>query len=196
MANVEKALITLDELMTTENERVEIITGERVEKVAAGATHHIIGRNIFRILDAYVSERGIGEVFFDGLHYLMNEPTTGIRNSLMPDVSFIRSPNLATDWNPARPYPGIPTLAVEVISPDDSAAQVQQKIRIYLDKGTEQVWVAYPKTRELVQYINDEVQTITTYSGVQPIAVDTLFPGLTLTPDDVFELPDWVGGST
>ncbi len=196
MADIEKALLNLDDLMSSENERVEVIVGERVEKVAAGATHHIIGRNIFLALHVYVKEHGIGEVFFDGLHYLMHEPTTGIRNSLMPDVSFVRNPTLPEDWNPARPYPGIPTLAVEVISPDDSAARVQQKVRVYLDKGTQQVWVAYPKTRELVQYLNDEAQTITTHSGSQPLAVDGLFPGLTLTPDDIFELPDWVGGST
>jgi len=42
---------------------------------------------------------------------------------------------------------GPPTLAIEVIAPDDRANDIQQKVSDYLAAGTTRVWIVEPKTK-------------------------------------------------
>jgi len=187
-------LMTLDELLALgEDARIEIINGEVVEKPMAGATHNVIVGNTFRVLDAHVLNEGIGTVFTDGLTYLMFSLAGGLKDSFMPDVSFVRNENFPLRWNPDNPHPGVPDLAVEVISPSETVEDVQTKLRTYLEKGTEQVWIMYPKTREIHQYRRDNNPEIRIYraSRLEAINAESLFPGLQLTTDDIFKLPTW-----
>ena len=50
-------------------------------------------------------------------------------------------------------YINIPAdLAVEVVSPNDLANEVEEKVRLYLDHGFEEVWVVYSTTRTVYVY--------------------------------------------
>jgi Uma2 family endonuclease len=80
-------------------------------------------------------------------------------------VSFIRLENIPADWDLEKPHPGVPDLAVEVVSPGDSAEDVQAKVRTYLDKGAQQVWVLYPKTKEIHQFIGSQRDTFRVYTA-------------------------------
>jgi Uma2 family endonuclease len=188
-APLEKAEITLDDLMSI-SERVEIIDGEMIEMTAAGIAHQLIVGNIFRALDAYVIAHDSGAVFPDGLTYLMYSSSSGLKDSYVPDVSFVRKENIPNDLDPEKPHPGVPDLAVEVISPSKGADQVQRKVRTYLDEGTEQVWIVYPTARELHQFRGGS-DTVRIYKESQTIETETLFPEQQLTTDVVFHLPDW-----
>ena len=189
-ASLEKTAITLDDLLRSER-LAEIIDGEMVEMMAAGGTHHLIAGNFYRPLDAYARVNNLGTVFMDGLTYLMFSDPRSLKDSFVPDVSFIRTENVPADWDVDKPHPGVPDLAVEVISPGDSADDILGKVRTYLNKGSEQVWVTYPSTREVHQYRRDHDPEITTYTGSKPIDTGGMFPGLELTADIIFELPPW-----
>lgn len=172
---------------------VEIINERIVEKVGAGGLHHIIVGNIFRILDAFNIITGLGAVFVDGLIYLMHSDEKHLKNSFVPDVSFIRRENIPADWNVEKLFPGVPDLAIDVISPGDDAEDVQEKVRVYLDKGTQQVWLTFPKTKELHQYLAGEIETVRVYKGSQQIDAEALFPGIEgLTTDAIFAMPAWM----
>lgn len=193
MANIslEQTDVTLEDIMKLgEDARIEVINGVVVEMAPVGGLHHIVAGNIYRTVDAYVLEHNLGTIFMDGLLFLMHEKDRHLRGSFAPDISFIRNENFPHDWNLLLPFPGVPDFAVEVISPSENAEDVQTKIRTYLDKGTQEVWVAYPLTRELYQY-RAESNTIRVYSIGEQIDTERLFPGLVLTVDDVFKLPHW-----
>ena len=193
MANIplEQTAITLEDLLNLgEDARVEVINGVIVEMAPVGGLHHVVTGNIYDPLKTIVNDNNLGAVFMDGLLYLMNEKDRYLRGSFVPDVSFIRHENIPADWNISLPFPGVPTLAVEVISPSESAVDIQTKISTYLDRGTEQVWVAYPPTREVYQY-RGESNTARIYRGNEQIDTESLFPGLILTLDAVFKLPPW-----
>ncbi len=49
-------------------------------------------------------------------------------------------------------WEGPPTLAVEVVSPDDLASDVHAKVQHYLEAGTLQVWVLWPQQRSLTVF--------------------------------------------
>ncbi|MEO8396850.1 MAG: Uma2 family endonuclease, partial [Chloroflexota bacterium] len=128
---------------------------------------------------------------FGGLLYLMGEKNDYLRSAFAPDISFIRNENIPADWNLSLPFPSVPDLAVEVMSPSDSAEDIQAKIRVYLDKGTAQVWVIYPSTRELHQYQRGQPM-VRIYSGKEQIDTESLFPGFILTLETIFKLPPWM----
>ena len=190
---LEKQIYTLDDLLAMgEDARVEIIEWELVEMTAAGMRHQIIAMNIIRLLDAYVVEKGIGLILPDGMTYLMNSPAKGLKDSFVPDVSFVHHENIPENFKPEKPHPGAPDLAVEIVSPDDSATKLQRKIRTYLDTGAKQVWVIYPDTKEIFQHIAGEEEQLINYKGSQTIDAEALFPGIEgLTTDNIFKLPKW-----
>jgi hypothetical protein len=61
-------------------------------------------------------------------------------------------------------FEGSPELAIKVISPKDSAADIQTKVQQYLAFGALQVWVLYPKTRE-VQVFGANLHAVTLPAG-------------------------------
>jgi Uma2 family endonuclease len=181
--------MTLDEFLKLDDDaRIEIIDGEIVEIAPLGVRHHLVINNVHTMLRDYVSE--LEALFLHGLHYLMNSPN--LENAFVPDVSFIRTENIPLDWDIEKPFPGVPTLAIEVISPGDDAEKVQAKVRTYLDEGTEQVWLMYPKTREVHQFINGKPETVRIYKKSETIDASALFPAIEgLTVESIFKLPTW-----
>ncbi len=187
---LEKIFPTLDGLLAMgEDAHVEIIDGAIKEMAAAGGIHHIIIMNFIRPLDRYVQSNDMGSVFSDGLTYLMWSPAGRLKDSFVPDLSFVRSKNIPSNWDIEKPHPGVPDLAVEVVSPGDDAEDLQTKRKTYLEKGTEQVWIAYPRLREVHQYTREGYHV---YSGSHTIDAEALFPNIEgLTLDAIFALPKW-----
>jgi Uma2 family endonuclease len=188
---ISESLLSLDDLLLMGDARVEIVNGVLTEMSAAGMTHQLIARNVQRPFDAYTLEHGNGEVFSDGLTYLMFSETKGLKDSFVPDVSFIRNENLLPMTDSTKPYPGVPDLAVEVVSPGDDADKLMLKVRTYLEKGTEQVFLLYQTVREVHQYRQSQHPEVRVYRGDEPLDLEAFFPGLTLTPAMIFALPKW-----
>ena len=179
-------VITEEELMSLGSDaRVEVVDGEIVEMTPVGGLHHIIAGIIHDLLKTYVKPRKLGFVFMDGLIYLMNKKSAGLRDSYVPDVSFIRQESIPKDWDVERPFPGAPTLPVEITSPGDDVEAVIRKVRKYLEAGTEQVWVVFPRQKEIHQYIKDN-PNIRTYTGTDSIDAEALFPGVSLPLPEIF----------
>jgi Uma2 family endonuclease len=51
--------------------------------------------------------------------------------------------------------PGPPALAIEVVSPKDRDAEVQEKVLEYLSAGAERVWVVRPSTKTVTMHRPD-----------------------------------------
>jgi Uma2 family endonuclease len=201
-STVERQLLTLEAYLALQAKSevgLEIIDGEIREKImpgGGGGIHVHIGGNVFRPLDRYIQahpEHGL--VFSDGLTYLMGGVEQGLKDSFIPDVSFIRASAVPADWDFERPFPGVPTLAVEVVSPGDEADDLIAKVGVYLAKGTEQVWVLYPRSRSLHQYHLDENghTIVRVWEGDQALDVSALFPGIEpISVSALFALPAWL----
>lgn len=140
------ALLTLEEYERLPDEdgySLELAAGRLVREPRPGARHGVIVGDLFRVLDSFVRERGLGRVVIE-TGFLLAEDLPTVRG---PDVAFISAERL-----PAGPVPEgfwrlAPDLAVEVVSPSDSAAEIQEKVLQYLDAGTLAVWVVQPRTR-------------------------------------------------
>ncbi|MGH7169159.1 MAG: Uma2 family endonuclease [Gemmataceae bacterium] len=75
----------------------------------------------------------------------------------IPDVSFISWEKLPSDEVPNQGISRIvPNLAVEVLSPGNTKAEIDRKLRDYFLAGVELVWVIDPKTQTAKSYTTPE----------------------------------------
>ena len=187
---VEDKLLTLDELLVmSRSQHVEIIDGELIEMGGAGILHALIGANIFRLIDPYLQAHDIGVALAGGAIFLMYSPAARLKDSFSPDVAFLRHENVPADWDAEQPHPGVPNLAVEIVSPGNEASSIQYKRMTYLEKGSEQVWLVYPRLREVHVYTPNNV---TIYKGDTAVDAAAVFPGIAPLPlRAIFKLPAW-----
>ena len=74
-----------------------------------------------------------------------------------PDVSLLVAAHLPEGDLPEGMSRRPPDLAVEVVSPSNTAAEIDQRVGEYLAAGTGEVWVLYPRTRTAVVFRIDGV---------------------------------------
>ena len=135
-----------DDFPWSDDVQAELVRGEVYLSPMPGLAHGRIVRNIFIALYQYVLARNVGEVFGDGLGYVLPEL---YRTNRSPDVSFIRAGTLPA----AAPVKGsaraVPDLAVEVLSPSDMARKLETKVADYFAAGTAVVWIVDPRSRRV-----------------------------------------------
>jgi Uma2 family endonuclease len=97
---------------------------------------------------SHVKANKLGKVYAaeTGFH-IEHDPDT-VR---APDVAFVRRDRLPPAGQRGF-FQGPPDLAVEVLSPDDSASEVLAKVQDWLAAGCELVWVVDPRTRTVSVY--------------------------------------------
>ena len=123
-------------------EKYYLIDGELCIKMAPTELHGEIAAEIARLIGNYAVERGLGRVGIEtGFH-----PPGSRGTVLLPDVSFISKARMARRARDSY-VPHMPDLAVEVISPSQSWAQVRRKAERYLRHGTALVWLIDPRAK-------------------------------------------------
>lgn len=81
---------------------------------------------------------------------------------------------------------GVPDLLVEILSPSDTAIEMERKLRLYLQAGVREYWVVDPENNGLIVYhFLDGKISIVPYGNTGSVSVGIL-PGLTVELDQVF----------
>ena len=101
-----------------------------------------------------------------------------------PDVTYISYERLPRSWRRNEACPVPPELAIEIISPGQTLKDFEDKAKDYFAAGVSRVWVIDPEAMSIRAFSPDG--KVTLYTDDMPI-VDTLLPGLELTPLLVFE---------
>jgi Uma2 family endonuclease len=169
-----QTLMTADEFATmavADGEQFELVAGELVALPSGNPLHaRIRGRGETR-LNNYFDQGNNGAVFAE-LDCRLNEDT--VRR---PDLSlFLDSEAVELD---VVPVPFAPDIAVEILSPSETAIQVNRQALDYLTAGTKEVWIVDPANREVF------VQTmagIRLYRAGDPLTTP-LLPGFALSVD-------------
>src|SRR6185503_6965214 len=137
-----------DRLVEPDELSYELDEGELVLMTKPRPLHNRIVSNIEFELRSYLKTQRAGEVFNAENLYIL-----GPNTKRAPDVSFVRAER-ASQIDPNADIPGAPDLAIEVLSPNDTAAAMRRKTRQYLSAGAECVWIVYPETREVEVWHN------------------------------------------
>lgn len=165
----------------------EIMNGQWVEQgeefVAAGKQHGKIGAKIVAQFVNFLEGKSLGEVYQDNVGYVLAGTADNIELMLIPDVSFVTSERVVSE-NPNDFYYQAPDIAIEIISPSERVAEIRRKVKRYLQYGTEQVWLVYPDTQEVV--VNLANGTSQTYEMGAKIAVGDMLPDFIFVMDKIF----------
>jgi Uma2 family endonuclease len=157
----------------------ELLRGELIQLPPPKMGHGQVQRRNVAFLSSYLEKHSIGEVFTN-VGFQMSDDTC-----LEPDVAFVRHAQLA-DTGPDDWFHGAPALAVEILSRSNTASEIEDKVRIYLDNGAEGVWVFNPKRKRLTAYYPDgHFETVELPHG--EITAPKLFPGLRVPLTTVFD---------
>jgi Uma2 family endonuclease len=177
-------LLTADDLMAMpeDGNRYELMRGELVSTPMSSYESSEIAMAIGSMLRAFAYPHKLGRVAgADGAFILHRNPYT-VR---IPDASFVRMDRLPPPEQRRQFLELAPDLAVEVVSPSDSANEVQEKVREYLDAGVRLIWVVHPAQRTLTVYTADRNARVLYEDEV--LDGGEVLPGFTITVSDIFE---------
>jgi Uma2 family endonuclease len=129
----------------------EILYGELIELPPPKLNHEEIAALFVASLNLFIGRSARGRVYGSSMGYKVLGDD---RTWLMPDVSFLLMERVKA--NRGKDYAeGAPDLAVEVVSPSESAQDVEDKIQAYLLGGAQAVVVVYPKSRFVRLHLAD-----------------------------------------
>ena len=184
MAETAEKLLTFEEFARLNSEgRYELVNGRLEELVPPMPSHGWSGGRIFRLLDEYLE-------IHDPDGYLGVEvdiPTLPFHGR-RPDLVYYSGPVAAQRVDlEADLVTGVPTLAVEVVSPDDEARDTVTKRREYAQVGIPHYWILTPHARTAVTLVlrEDRYEVAGSFSGDDTLKSE-LFPGLDIPLSRLF----------
>jgi Uma2 family endonuclease len=138
-----------DVLRLSGDKLYELVDGQLVEKQVGAREAWVATELSHKMRDA---SKGEGLVIVE-----VTVDAFGPRRPLVrrPDVCYIRPGRLPDDAAPEGHLQIVPDLCVEVISPNDLAYDVDEKVELYLDSGAALVWVVNPAVRNVRVYRAD-----------------------------------------
>jgi Uma2 family endonuclease len=122
----------------------ELVDGQLLER-KTGIESSWVGGRLHALLDTFCAEHGIGWVLNSASGYQCFSYDPGrVRR---PDVSFVRYGRFPAGVLPEGWARIPPELAVEVVSPNDTAYELDEKLEDYRKAGVPLVWVINPNSR-------------------------------------------------
>lgn len=153
------------------------LIGGRVHEVVSNSQSSRVNLRLASHLTLFIDENQLGYVTGPDGGYQVGA------DRYIPDFGFIARDRV--DAPPEATYiPLAPDLAVEVLSPSDTASLVSVKIANYLAAGT-QVWLVDPIAKRLQIYRPG--QPVVVLSNEDTLEGDALLPGFTLALGRVFD---------
>jgi Uma2 family endonuclease len=165
-----------------ENRLCELIDGVIVEKVM-GARESFLAGQLITLLNMFLAKHKLGiALTSDGMMQLLPNQVR------IPDASFISWARLEGSGWPEDAAPDMaPDLAVEVLSPSNTAKEMESKLHEYFAAGTRLVWYVEPRDKTVTVYTAaDKSAKLTeqdTLTGGQ------VLPGLEIDLKALFALP-------
>lgn len=138
----------------------------------AGWVHGAIAGRLHIWLGSHVEQCDLGLVLAAETGFFLARDPDTVR---APDIAFLGKGRVQSLPVDEAFWPGVPDLAIEVVSPNDRSGEIDEKVKSWLDAGASMVWV-----------VNPAWQTVTVYRSATQI--------VTLTENDDLLGEDVVDG--
>jgi Uma2 family endonuclease len=120
----------------------EVVNGELVMSPKNNFQHGDICGRILRRIGAHAELHRLGVVCDSSTGFWMNN-----HNCRAPDVSFISKTRRAGLKKPTTEFfKGAPDLAIEVLSPNNSRREMEERLRDFFESGAQLAWIIDPET--------------------------------------------------
>jgi Uma2 family endonuclease len=176
-----KTLLTFEEFERLPDQpgKRELLKGELVELPPAKYRHNKLAELILERVKAAVRAahaRGLaadlGESYREMGYQLERD------SYVQPDASVTHAGQTVT---PNDYLWGAPAIAIEVISPSNTAQDIDFKIQLYFEFGACEAWVVHPKTGHVVVHTAQGLRKIT----AGELLTTPLIPGLQISVGDI-----------
>lgn len=143
-------LMTADEFLKLDDGCLsELVRGKVIFMNRPGYRHGMICNTIAFFLTEYSRSHDLGRVIINDAGVVTERDPDSVRG---PDVAFYGYRRVAKGTAPVG-YPSVPPdFVFEVLSPDDRASYVLQKVAEYLNAGVTAVYVVDPRTKQVNLY--------------------------------------------
>ncbi|MCY3778719.1 MAG: Uma2 family endonuclease [Chloroflexi bacterium] len=168
---------------TDDDKYYELIEGEIIEMSPPGGEHSTIAGEFYHHFRLFDPQRKLGIPTVDAGYHPPEE-----RNLLLsPDAAFTRIERAPNPF-PKTWVPVMPDIAVEVQSPSNTLAELRRKAAIYLENGSQLVWIVIPDKQSAEVYRLDNTGNIQTESiGADGIlSGERILPGFSLKLSALF----------
>ncbi len=175
-------ITTVEELLNAPSDLgpCELVRGELIMMSPGKGRHGVVSARILGELIAFVRENALGEVLDSSAGYVLARDPDTVRE---PDVSFLSTERFKGQDLDAF-LEGAPDLAVEVLSPSNTAAEMRAKMDDYFGAGCQIVWIVDPLRKSIVVHRPDGSSAILTEEDT--LTEGELLPGFSVVIREVF----------
>jgi Uma2 family endonuclease len=162
--------------------RYELVKGELINMGNSGALHGYIAIILSAALFALVTSRKLGVLLDSSTAFTMKNG-----NKRSPDIAFFAKERLqGLEELPMGFLEGAPDLVVEILSPGNTVAEIEDKIVEYFANGTRLLWVISPGQHYVLVYRSGyEPQRLLTSGDF--LEGEEVVPGFTFPVADLFQ---------
>jgi Uma2 family endonuclease len=167
-----------------DGKRYEVIRGNLYVTPAPFFDHQYIAGRLFRFLDVFGDESGLGFPLPAPFDILLPE---GISTPVQPDIVFFLKGNQPRSGD--KNFQGVPDLVVEVESPSTRKRDRTVKLDAYRDAGVSEYWRAafHPRTVTVLSLSEDRTRYVESGRyGVGETIRSSILPGLAVPVDELF----------
>lgn len=147
---VQRATIEDVAALPDDAHRYDLIRGKLIRMSPARGRHGEISSKINWLIGNLVWPGRLGRVYTAEAGFIL---ARGPDVLLCPDVAFVSAERLPPDAERDQFMDLAPDLAVEVLSPSETARSSRLKVDAYLDGGVEMVWVVDPVRRSVAVHL-------------------------------------------
>jgi len=165
----------------------EVVEGELVMSPKNNFQHEQICERLNFALESFNRAHRLGAVFGSSMGFWMKS-----RNCRAPDVSFVLKERLIRlGFKPDAKtfFPGAPDLAVEVLSPGNTRAEIDVRLCEFFESGAQIAWIVHPEEQTAAIYHSPADRLI--LGPNQSLDGERLLPGFSCPLADLFRGWDW-----
>ncbi|HOY59200.1 MAG TPA: Uma2 family endonuclease [Verrucomicrobiota bacterium] len=165
----------------------EVVNGELVMSPKNTWYHGRICTRLLVAISHFVTGHKLGAVLDSSTGFWMFNS-----NCRAPDVSFVsksRLTMLGFEPNAKRFFPGAPDLAVEVLSENNTRAEIDERLRDFFASGTQIAWVIDPDQQRVEVCHSPSRRQLIGSGGF--LDGEQLLPGFRFAIADLFKEWEW-----
>ena len=171
----------VEDLHILEGRSYELVDGVLLEK-EMGFQESAIAMKIGRRLGNFIEGKHLGVIA--GADGMMKLAPGLVR---IPDASFVRKAQFPGGRIGDAPIPNIhPDLAVEVLSPNNTVEEMDEKLDDYFTAGATLVWLIEPETRSVSVFTSADRATAVRLTIADSLDGGGVLPGFALPIADIF----------
>ena len=183
MAVSAPSVTTADELfaMPDDGVRHELVRGELRTMTPPGFEHGRVAANVGILLGVHARQTDSGVTCAAETGFVLARDPDTVR---APDAAFVAKERVEAIGRTPKYWPEPPSLAVEVVSPDDSFHEVQDKALEWLAAGATAVLVLDPAKRTATVYRGKE--DVRVHDADESLDLGDAVPGFSVAVAELF----------